>query len=180
MLDHGLFYRNGGRCIQPNLVYPIVCLKEDQSSGHSLIKSSGRNLDGVFYTVAVSTQHPATSDRHQQMVDSSLLFRQSDRLRLLNTRKQQSSWSCEPQTRGEMGSRSCARTRCNNCPGRGIEEVRDWNIQCSRQFHDCCQRRAALAAENLRQVPFREVRFQIKAIKRAVLLDHDLAQPSAE
>jgi hypothetical protein len=55
-----------------------------------------------------------------------------------------------------------------------------FNVEGSGQLHDRGQRGAAFAAENLRQVPFREIRLKIEAVKRAVLLDDDLAQPSAE
>ena len=60
------------------------------------------------------------------------------------------------------------------------EEIGDLNVEGSGEFHYRRQRGAALAAENLRQVPFREIGFKIEAVERAVLLDHDLAQPSAE
>jgi hypothetical protein len=61
-----------------------------------------------------------------------------------------------------------------------FEEVGDLNVERSGELHDRRQRGAALAAQNLRQVPFREVGFEIEAVERAVLLDDDLAQPSTE
>src|SRR6266849_5723167 len=60
------------------------------------------------------------------------------------------------------------------------EKISDSNIEGSGQLHDRRERRAPLAAENLRQVPFREIRLKIKAVERAVLLDDDRTQPSAE
>jgi hypothetical protein len=57
------------------------------------------------------------------------------------------------------------------------EEVGHLNVEGSGQLYDRGQRGAAFAAENLRQVRFREIRLKIEAVKRAVLLDDDLAQP---
>lgn len=60
------------------------------------------------------------------------------------------------------------------------EQIADLNIQRAGEFHDRRQGGAAPAAQDLRQMPFREVGFEIEAVQRAVLLDHQLAQPSAE
>ena len=60
------------------------------------------------------------------------------------------------------------------------KEIRDLHIESSGEFHDRRQRGTAFAAENLRQVPFREVGFEIEAVERAVFLDDDLAQPPTE
>jgi hypothetical protein len=60
------------------------------------------------------------------------------------------------------------------------EEIDHTNVEDSSQLHDCRERGATLAAQNLRQVPLGEIGFQVKAVERAVLLDDDLAQPSAE
>jgi hypothetical protein len=76
VLDLRLFYDNGDRRTLPDLVHPIVRLENAKPSGHSLIKCSGRNLNGVLHALAVSTRHPASPDRHLEIIDSSLLFRQ--------------------------------------------------------------------------------------------------------
>jgi len=55
------------------------------------------------------------------------------------------------------------------------EKIRNLDVEGSGQFHDRREGRAAFAAENLRQVPFREIRLKIEAVERAVFLDHDLA-----
>lgn len=67
--------------------------------------------------------------------------------------------------------------------GRGfdsIEKISDLNVQNLGQFNDRGQGRAALAAEDLRQVPLGEVGFEVKPVERAILLNHDLPQSSAE
>jgi len=58
---------------------------------------------------------------------------------------------------------------------RFLKKIRDLHIESSGEFHDCGQRGAAFAAEDLREVPFREVGLQVKAVQRAVSLNHDLA-----
>ena len=60
------------------------------------------------------------------------------------------------------------------------EKIGDRNAESAGEFRDGRERGAAFAAENLRQVPFREVGFEIEAVERAVLLYYDLAQPPAE
>jgi hypothetical protein len=78
------------------------------------------------------------------------------------------------------------RSQCPACPRsadgtlRLSKEIGDLNVKSSGKFDDRRQGRAALAAENLRQVPFREIGLEVEAIQRAVFLDYDLAQPSAE
>ena len=73
------------------------------------------------------------------------------------------------------------RSQCPACRRSGdgtlrlSKEIDDLNVEGSGEFHDRRQGRAPLAAENLRQVTFREVRLKIKAVESAVLLDHDLA-----
>jgi hypothetical protein len=60
------------------------------------------------------------------------------------------------------------------------KEIGDLNVESSGKFDDRRERGAALATQNLRQVPLREISFKIEAIERAVLLHDDLAQPSTE
>ena len=60
------------------------------------------------------------------------------------------------------------------------EEITDLNVEGSGKLHDRRERGAALATQNLRQVPLGEICFKIEAIERAVLLYDDLAQPPAE
>lgn len=58
---------------------------------------------------------------------------------------------------------------------RFLKEIRDLHIESSGEFHDCAQRGATFTAQNLRQVTFGKVRFQVKAVERAVFLEHYLA-----
>ena len=55
------------------------------------------------------------------------------------------------------------------------KEIGDLNVESSGEFHDCGQRGATFTAQNLREVSFREVGLQVKAVQRAVFLNHDLA-----
>jgi hypothetical protein len=61
----------------------------------------------------------------------------------------------------------------------GLKKVTDLDIEGSGQFDDRREGRAALATDDLRQMPLRKIRFKVKAVQRAVLLD-SAPQPSAE
>jgi hypothetical protein len=72
------------------------------------------------------------------------------------------------------------RKNAENPKLRPLKEIEYLNVQRSGELHNRRQGRAALAAEDLRQMSLRKIRFKIEAVQRPVLLDHDLAQPSAE
>ena len=59
------------------------------------------------------------------------------------------------------------------------EKIGDRNAKSSGEFRDGRERGLAFAAENLGQVPFREVGFEIGAVERAVLLDNEVAHDKA-
>src|SRR5439155_17827113 len=57
------------------------------------------------------------------------------------------------------------------------EEVGDVDVQRLRELDDGHQRRTPLPTQNLREVALGEVRFEIEAIQRTVLLSHQFPQP---